>query len=87
MTGQAHHAHVVGKIFAAKLCTKANLVGLFEQLLLEFQVAECASGLIAGSGQTIIVMSAGKLHGEQVPLGAGAANHHCNVIGWTRCRA
>ena len=47
MTRQTHHTDIVGHILTAKLCAKANLVGLLEQFLLQVDITEGATGLIA----------------------------------------
>ena len=48
---QTYHADVVGKCHAAELCAQAYLAGLFQQLLLQLDIAESAAAGIAGGGQ------------------------------------
>ena len=87
MSRQTHHANVVGKCLAAELCAQANLVCLDQQFLLQVDVAEGATRLVARGGQVIVVFDRCQFHGEQVFLGAGAANHEGDVIGRAGCSA
>ena len=68
MAGQTHHADVMSKAFAAKLCAKANLVGLFKQLLLQFDVTESTARLVTCGRQVVIIVGRSQFHGEQVLL-------------------
>ena len=56
MTGQAHHAYVMGEVFSAELCPEADVVGFLQELLLEFHIAECTAGLIARGRQVVVVV-------------------------------
>ena len=51
MARQTDDTDVVGEILTTKLCSKSNLVSLFEQLLLKVDVAEGTTCLIACGGQ------------------------------------
>ena len=68
VAGQTNYTNIVGKIFTAKLSTKSYLIGLFEQLFLQFEVAESTAGLVARSGEVIVVVSRSQFHGHQVFL-------------------
>ena len=83
VTGQTDDADVVGKMLTAELCAESNLVGFEQELLLEVDVAEGASGLIARGGQVVVILDRGELHREQVLLGRSAADDEGNVIGRT----
>ena len=87
VTGQTDDANVVGKMLAAELCTKSNLVGFEQEFLLEVDVAEGTSGLIARGGQVVVILDRSELHREQVLLGRCAADDEGNVIGRTGGRA
>ena len=56
MARQTHDTDVMSHVFAAELGAEADLAGLFPYLLLEFDVAECAAGLISGSRKAVIIM-------------------------------
>ena len=64
MTGQTHHAHVVCHALAAELCAQTDVAGLLKQLLLQFDITEGTTSLVAGCGQTVVVVRAGQLDGE-----------------------
>ena len=83
MAGQTNHADVVGEVLAAELGTESQLVGFFEQLLLQFHIAESTSGLVAGGGQIVIVVCGSEFHREQVLLGRSTADDEGDVIGRT----
>ena len=51
VTGQTHHADIVGHVLAAELCTQANLVGLLQELLLQLHIAEGTARLVARGRQ------------------------------------
>ncbi len=82
VAGQTHHANVVCHIFAAELSAQAYLVGLLQQLFLQFYIAEGTPGLVARGRQVVVVVGRGQLDGEQVLLSARAANHKGDMVGW-----
>ena len=57
VTRQADDAHVVCKILTAELGTQTDVVGLFKQLLFQLNVAEGATGFVAGGRQVVVVVS------------------------------
>ena len=69
MARQTYYTDVVSQCLTAKLGTQANLVGFLKQLLLQINVTECTTRLVAGGGQRVVVLDAGKLYGQQVLLG------------------
>ena len=69
----------MGKVFATKLRAQANFLRLDEQFLLQVDVAEGASSLIAGCGQVVVVFDGGELYGEQILLGAGATDKRVSL--------
>jgi hypothetical protein len=50
VTRQTDYADVVSKILAAELCAESDLVSLLEELLLEVDIAEGTSCLVACCG-------------------------------------
>ena len=87
MTRQTDDADVVGKIFAAKLGAETNLVGFFQQLLLQLHVAEGTPCLVASRRQIVVVVRRGQFDGQQVLFGRSTADDESNVIGRTSGRA
>ena len=77
---------IMSEIFSSELGTKANLMCLFQKLLLQLHVAERPSGLISGSRQFIIIMGGSKFHGKKVLLGRSTAHHDCNMVRRAGCR-
>jgi hypothetical protein len=73
-------ADIVCHILATELCTKTDLVGLFEELLLELDVAESAAGLVASSRQGIVVVGRSEFDSEEVLLSAGTTNHKSDMV-------
>ena len=57
---------LVGQMLAAELCAESDFVGFEQQFLLQVDVAECASGLIARGGQVVVVLDGSEFHREQV---------------------
>ncbi|MOA50622.1 hypothetical protein D3C78_1736660 [compost metagenome] len=55
MAWQTHYAHVVRKVFAAKLCTQAQILGFFQQFLFQRHIAERLAVFVAFGWQRIIV--------------------------------
>ena len=68
MTWQTDHADIVSEILTAELCTQANLVSLFEELVLQVNVTESTTRLITCCRQLIVVLDRSQLHGEEVLL-------------------
>ena len=68
MPGKADDPDVVGKILASELGPEADFLRLYEEFLLEVDVAECPTGLVTGRRQRIIILDAGQLDGQQVFL-------------------
>ena len=55
VTRQTDHAHVVGKVFAAKLRAEAQIARFFQQLLLKLHVAERLPVLVTFGWQAVVV--------------------------------
>ena len=68
MTWQTDHADIVSEILTAELCTQANFVSLFEELVLQVDVTESTTRLITCCRQLIVVLDRSQLHGEEVLL-------------------
>ena len=81
MAWQTDDADVVGQCLTAELSSESNLVGLFKQFVLQVDVAEGASRLVARGGQLVVVLNRSELDGEQVLLGAGATDDKGDVVG------
>ncbi len=77
---QTNHADVVSQILTTELCTESNLVSLVEELVLQVDVAERATGLVACSRQRVVIFYRSELHGEQVLLSRRAADNESNMI-------
>ena len=60
---------------------------LFEQLLLQFHIAEGTSCLIACGRQVVVVMGRGEFHGEEVLLCRCSSDDESDVIGRTCSRS
>jgi hypothetical protein len=73
-------ADIVCHILATELCTKTDLIGLLEELLLELDVAESAAGLVASSRQGIVVVGRSEFDSEEVLLSAGTTNHKSDMV-------
>ena len=63
MTGQTDHTDIVSQILTTKLSTQTNLMSLFQEFLLEIDIAEGTTCLIACRGQTIVILDRSQLHG------------------------
>jgi hypothetical protein len=74
------NADIVRHILATELCTKTDLVGLLEELLLELDVAESAAGLVASSRQGIVVVGRSEFDSEEVLLSTGTTNHKSDMV-------
>ena len=70
----------MAEIFATELCTNAGLLGEFQHLLFEVEVAEAVPGCTARRGQRIEVVGAGKFGNFNCVLGRRAADDDCQVI-------
>ena len=68
MTRQTDDTDVVSQGLATKLGTEANLVGFLQELVLEVDIAESTTGLIARGGQTVVELDRSELHRQQVLL-------------------
>ena len=86
VTRQTDDTHIVCEVLAAELCTETDLMRLFQNLLFEFHVAECAPRGITRGRQVVIIMSRSQLHGEQVLFGRCAADNECDMIRRTSSR-
>ena len=83
MTGQTNHANIVSHIFAAELSSESDLIGLLQEFLLQFDIAEGTTGFITSGGQRVVVVCAGKFHRQQVLLGRCSTNDDGDVVGRT----
>ena len=70
----------MGKILASKLGSEADLLGFDKELLLQIDVPESASCLVASSGERIIILYAGELDCQQVLLSRSAADHESDMV-------
>ena len=68
MTRQTNHTDIVSQILTTELGTESNLLSLLDELLLEIDIAESTTRLVACGRQTVVVLDAGELHCEQVLL-------------------
>jgi len=66
MARKSYDTDVVSEIFSAELGTETDLVRFFENLFLEFDIAECASCLVTCSRKGIIIMCRCELHCKEV---------------------
>ena len=80
MTRQTNHADIVSQVLTTKLSSQANLMSLLQQFLLEVNIAEGATCLVARSRQTIVELDRSEFHSEQVLLGRGSTNHKGDVV-------
>ena len=80
MSWQTDDADVVSQMFAAKLCSKSNPMGLNEELLLKINIAESTPCLITGSGQVVVILNRSELHREQILLCRGASDDESDVV-------
>mmetsp|Transcript_260 Transcript_260/g.593 ORF Transcript_260/g.593 Transcript_260/m.593 type:complete len:337 (+) Transcript_260:962-1972(+) len=81
MARHANDLHIMAEVFAPKLRPDAHLACHVENLLLPFQVSECAAIRITAGGQPIQVPAAGHLHCLEVLFCAQAPNNHGQVVG------
>ena len=86
MTRQTNDTYIVRHVFAAELCTETDLIGLLQQLFLEFDIAESTTGLVTGRRQRVVVMGRSQFDREEVLLRRGTANDDCDMIGRTSSR-
>ena len=86
VTRQTNDAYVMRHIFTAELRTQTNLVRLLQQLLLELDITESTSGLVAGSRQTVIEMRRSQFDGQQVLLRRRTADDDGDMIRRTSSR-
>ena len=84
---QSDDADVVRQMFAAELCAKPDFMGFLQQFLLQVDVAEGASRLVARRGQRVVVFNRREFHGQQVFLRRSAADDKRDVVGRTGRRA
>mmetsp|Transcript_25535 Transcript_25535/g.64791 ORF Transcript_25535/g.64791 Transcript_25535/m.64791 type:complete len:514 (-) Transcript_25535:434-1975(-) len=84
VAGQAHDAHVVAEVLAAKLCADAHLARDVQDLGLPVQVAERPPARVAAGGQPVKVPGRRQLDHLEVVLGAHAADYHRQVVGRAR---
>ena len=87
MTGQTDHTDVVGERFAAELCAEADLLRCLFQFLLQLDVAECTSVLVAGGGEVVVIFDGGLFDCLKVLFSRCAADYECDVVGGTGCCA
>ena len=80
MTRQAHHADIVGEIFAAKLRAETQLLRLFQQFFFQFDITERLAVLVTFGRQAVIVFGGCELDGFQGRLRRGAANDKSDVV-------
>jgi hypothetical protein len=78
---QADHAHIVREVLAPELGPDAGLVAELLHLLLELEVAEGASELVARGRQRVQVTRARELHRLERELRRRAPDHERQVIG------
>ena len=72
-------------VLAAELCSETDLVSLLEKLLLKLDVTECASRLVTGGREAVIIMSGGQLYREKVLLGRGSSDYEGDMIWRAGC--
>ena len=87
MPGQANDAHIMNKIFPAKLRADTGLASPLRNEPFQLCVAEGAPQCIAGLRQVIIIVAAGKLDGLEIHLCRGTANDEGEVVRRTCCGA
>ena len=56
MARQTNHAHIVGEVLAAELGADSEFLGCFDELLLQFHVAEGLTVLVPFGGEIVIVL-------------------------------
>ena len=79
------HTDIVSHILTTKLSTETNLVCFLEELLLELDVTEGTTGLIACGRECIVVVSRSEFNSEQVLLCTGTTDHECDMVRRTSC--
>ncbi len=80
MAGQTDHTNVVCQILTTELSTQTNLLSLLQQFLLQVDIAEGTTCLVACGRQTVIILDRTQLHSQQVLLGTGTTNNEADVI-------
>ena len=80
MTRQTDDTDIVSQILTAELCTQANLVSLFEELVLQVDVTEGTASLVTCCRQLIIVLDRSQLHGKEVLLCRSTTDNEGDVV-------
>ena len=78
---QADDPHVVGKVLAAELGADAELLGGFQQPVLQLHVAEGLAVLVALGRQAVQFLGGSQLDGLHAGVGRGAADDKGDVVG------
>ena len=88
VSGQPDDADVVAEVLAAELCTESEVLGEFEDGLLEFPVPESVPQFgVAGLRQIIEVVGTGELRGLEREFGRGSADDDGQMIRRAGCGA
>ena len=80
VTRQTDDTDIVSQILTAELCTQANLVSLFEELVLQVDITEGTTSLITCCRQLIVVLDRSQLHGKEVLLGRSTTDNEGDVV-------
>ena len=87
MTWQSDDTDVVGQVLAAELCAEAYLVSLYEELVLQVDVTESTTCLIACCRQLVVILDGSQLHGQEVLLRRSTTDNEGDVVRRTSRRA
>ena len=80
MTWETNYTDVVSKSLTTKLCTKTNLVSLFQEFVLKVDITESTTSLVACCRQIVVVLDAGEFYCEEVLLSRSTTNNESNMI-------
>lgn len=83
MTRHTDHADIVSEILTAELSAEADIVGSFEELLLEFDIAESMTILIALSWEIVIILDRSLLDSGEVGFSRRTTDDESDMIGRT----
>ena len=67
-------------VFTAELCSQTDLVRFLQQLLLQLDIAESASGLVARRRQRVVIVRRSQFDGQQVLLRTRTTDHDGDMI-------
>ena len=87
MAAGTDNADIMGKVFTTELSTDAGFLSALEQFLLQLNITERLTQLVAFSGQVVVIARGTQFGGFQAGLGAGAADAECHMVRRAGCGA